>query len=175
MKLLNKAAGGTCLTAFVLLTGCQSVQLADSAAVSRDAFRIERINPATMVNTELFGYTQIVSVEHARLIFIAGQGPTTLDGPTVAADDLRGQARNAVDNILLALDAVGAGPENIVNLRINVVDYNPRMLIDIAPELKRLSKDGVRPPASVFIGVSTLVLPSTLIEIETVAAVPVAN
>ena len=159
----------------MLLFGCQSITSAESVAGSPDAFRIERINPSTMVDTKLFGYTQLVTVENARLVFIAGQGPTTLNGPKVAADDLRGQARNAVDNILLALDAVGAGPENIVNLRINVVDYNPRMLIDIAPELKRLSKDGVRPPASVFIGVSSLVLPSTLIEIETVAAVPVAN
>ena len=77
-----------------------------------------------------------------------------------------------VDNILLALEAVDAGPENIVYLRINVVNYNPKMLIDIAPELKRLTAEGEKPPASVFVGVSSLVLPSTMIEIETVAAIP---
>ncbi len=77
-----------------------------------------------------------------------------------------------MDNILLALEAIGAGPEHIVNLRINVVDYNPRLLIHIAPELKRLQAPGHKPPASVFVGVSSLVIPTTRIEIETIAAVP---
>lgn len=141
-------------------------------APAEDSLRVERINPATMVDPKLFGYTQIVTVENARLVFIAGQGPTTLNGPKAGKSDLRAQARNAVDNILLALQAIDAGPEHLVNLRINVVNYNPRMLIDIAPELKRLQKTGVPPAASVFIGVSSLVVPSTLIEIEAVAAVP---
>ena len=106
------------------------------------------------------------------MLYLAGQGPTKLNEKSPGPDDLRGQARNAVDNILLALAAVGAGPENIVYLRINVVDYNPKMLVNIAPELKRLTAEGGKPPASVFVGVSSLVLPSTMIEIETVAAIP---
>jgi enamine deaminase RidA (YjgF/YER057c/UK114 family) len=135
-------------------------------------FSITRVNPATMVDPALFGYTQVVTVTNGTMVYLAGQGPTKLNEKSPGPDDLRGQARNAVDNVLLALDAVGAGPENIVYLRINVVDYNPKLLIDIAPELKRLSAEGVRPPASVFVGVSSLVLPSTKIEIETVAALP---
>jgi enamine deaminase RidA (YjgF/YER057c/UK114 family) len=106
------------------------------------------------------------------MVYLAGQGPTKLNEKSPGPDDLRGQARNAVDNILLALEAIGAGPENIVYLRINVVDYNPRMLLDIAPELERLTPEGEMPPASVFTGVASLVLPSTRIEIETVAAIP---
>jgi enamine deaminase RidA (YjgF/YER057c/UK114 family) len=73
---------------------------------------------------------------------------------------------------LNALAAVGAGPENIVKLRINVANYNPRKLIDIAPEISRLTSEGGKPPASILVGVDSLVLPTTLIEIETVAAIP---
>ena len=135
-------------------------------------FSVTRTNPETMVDPTLFGYTQVVTVNNGRMIYLAGQGPTKLNEKSPGYDDLRGQTSNAVDNILLALDAVGAGPENIVYLRINVVDYNPKLLIDIAPELKRLTVEGDMPPASVFVGVSSLVLPSTRIEIETVVAIP---
>jgi len=154
--------------ALVGLSGCESL----NGSRAGNEMRINRVNPDTMVDPKNFGYTQIVTVENARLVFLAGQGPTILGGPTPGPDDLRGQTRNAVDNILLALDAIGAGPEHIVNLRINVVDYSPRMLIHIAPELKRLQAPGHAPAASVFVGVSSLVLPTTRIEIETVAAVP---
>jgi enamine deaminase RidA (YjgF/YER057c/UK114 family) len=159
------------IAALTGLAGCASRHGPETA----HELQINRVNPDSMIDPTNFGYSQIVTVENARLVFLAGQGPTMLDGPKAGPDDLRGQTRNAVDNILLALEAIGAGPEHIVNLRINVVDYHPRMLIDIAPELKRLQGPGGKPPASVFIGVSSLVLPTTKIEIETVAAVPLRS
>ena len=155
------------MVTILLVSGCVTA----TPETSRN-FEIERINPETMVDPTLFGYTQVVTVNNGRMIYLAGQGPTKLNEKSPGPEDLRGQARNAVDNILLALDAAGAGPENIVYLRINVVDYNPKMLINIAPEIARLTPEGANPPASVFVGVSSLVLPSTMIEIETVAAMP---
>jgi len=152
-----------------LLTACTTTS---GDVATPDAFGIEHINPATMTDPTLFGYTQVVTVNRGKMVYLAGQGPTKLNEKSPGPDDLRGQAKNAVDNILLALEAIDAGPENIVYLRINVVDYNPRMLIDIAPELERLTPAGGMPPASVFAGVNSLVLPSTKIEIETVAAIP---
>jgi enamine deaminase RidA (YjgF/YER057c/UK114 family) len=147
------------------------VSLSACTAVSSDTdFGISHLNPDTMVDPTAFGYSQVVTVNNGRTIYLAGQGPTKLNEKS--PEDLRGQAANAVDNIFLALDAAGAGPENIVYLRINVVDYNPKMLLDIAPELQRLTPEGAAPPASVFVGVASLVLPSTKIEIETVAAIP---
>ena len=150
---------------------CVLTLLSACTAVSPSSdLRIEHLNPDTMVDPAAFGYSQVVTVTNGRTIYLAGQGPTKLNEKS--PEDLRGQAANAVDNILLALEAVGAGPENIVYLRINVVDYSPKMLIDIAPELQRLTPEGAAPPASVFVGVASLVLPSTKIEIETVAAIP---
>ena len=156
----------------VLLILSAALLLGACATGSSGDFAITRTNPETMVDPTLFGYTQIVTVSNGTMIYLAGQGPTKLNEKSPPPDDLRGQTRNAVDNILLALAAVDAGPGNIVNLRINVVDYNPKMLLDIAPELARLTPEGGKPPASVFVGVSSLVLPSTMIEIETVAAIP---
>jgi len=135
-------------------------------------FSIERQNPPTLVDPTAFGYSQIVTVNNGKLVFIAGQGPTNAEGKAVGRGDLKEQTRQAVDNILAALAAVGAGPENIVYTRINVVDYEPKKLMQLAPELARLKADGELAQASVFVGVESLIVPGTLVEIETVAAIP---
>lgn len=148
------------------LAGCNSLTPPED-----DNLVIERLNPDTLVDPTLFGYTQVVTAKKGTLVFIAGQGPTGADGKAVGRGDLRAQARQAVDNILNALAALNAGPENILYLRINVVGYKPKMLIELAPELERLSGTDELPAASVFIGVESLIVPGTLIEIETIAAI----
>lgn len=47
-----------------------------------------------------------------------------------------------------------------------------KKLLDTAPELARLVAVGGQPSASVYVGVESLVMASTMIEIETVAALP---
>ena len=150
-----------------LLTACQP-----APTDKLQEFSIDRQNPPTLVDPTAFGYSQIVTVNNGRLVFIAGQGPTTAEGKAIGRGDLKKQTRQAVDNILLALEAVGAGPENIVYTRINVVDYEPKKLMQMAPELQRLKAEGELAQASVFVGVESLIVPGTLVEIETVAAIP---
>jgi enamine deaminase RidA (YjgF/YER057c/UK114 family) len=156
--------GAALCIAALLLGACQNLAPQASNA------EISHLNPPTMIDPAAMGYSQVVMANGGKLIFIAGQGPTNPNGKAAGKDDLRGQTRQAVDNILAALEAAGAGPENILYLRINVVGYNPRMMMQIAPELKRLKGENTPPPASVFVGVEALILPSTLIEIETIAA-----
>jgi enamine deaminase RidA (YjgF/YER057c/UK114 family) len=167
---LNKCSAKLLLHRLLVLFVLMALSACTQAAL-KTPFAIERTNPEKLVDPSLFGYSQVVTVTNGQMIYLAGQGPTKLNEQSPGPDDLRGQARNAVDNTLLALDAIGAGPENIVYLRINVVEYSPKLLVDIAPELQRLTAEGQKPPASVFVGVSSLVLPSTRIEIETVAAI----
>jgi enamine deaminase RidA (YjgF/YER057c/UK114 family) len=169
-NLLNKFSAKLLLHRLLFLVVLMVLSACTQAAL-KAPFAIQRTNPEKLVDPSLFGYSQVVTVTNGQMIYLAGQGPTKLNEKSPGPDDLRGQARNAVDNILLALDAIGAGPENIVYLRINVVEYSPKLLVDIAPELQRLTTEGQKPPASVFVGVSSLVLPSTRIEIETVAAI----
>jgi enamine deaminase RidA (YjgF/YER057c/UK114 family) len=149
-----------------LLTGCQTMPSTAKAPVV-----IEHRNPETMVDPSRMGYSHVVTARNGTLVFIAGQGPTNANGKPVGRGDLKAQANQAVDNILAALTALDAGPANILYLRINVVGYQPKMLMDIAPALKRLQTGGDMPPASVFIGVESLIVPGTLIEIETIAAI----
>jgi len=146
--------------------GCQSMSTTGEMPVV-----IEYRNPDTMVDPSRMGYSHVVTVRNGTLVFIAGQGPTDANGKPVGRGDLKAQANQAVDNILAALAALDAGAESILYLRINVVGYQPKMLMDIAPALKRLQGDGEMAPASVFIGVEALIVPGTLIEIETIAAI----
>ena len=39
-------------------------------------FDIRHLNPDTMVDPTAFGYSQIVTVNNGRTIYLAGQGPT---------------------------------------------------------------------------------------------------
>jgi enamine deaminase RidA (YjgF/YER057c/UK114 family) len=150
----------------ILLTGCGSM-----SGPRSEPLVIGYQNPETMVDPSRMGYSHIVTARNGTLVFIAGQGPTNAEGKPVGRGDLKAQANQAVDNILAALAALDAGAENILYLRINVVGYQPKMLMDIAPALKRLQTSGDMPPASVFIGVESLIVPGTLIEIETIAAI----
>lgn len=161
-------------TRLALLTLIISLPSACTIAptIQNGEFSIERQNPETLVDPTAFGYTQIVTVNNGRLVFIAGQGPTNAEGKAIGRGDLAAQTQQAVDNILTALAAVGAGPENIVYTRINVVDYEPKKLMQMAPELARLKAAGELAQASVFVGVESLIVPGTLVEIETVAAIP---
>ena len=53
------------------------------------------------------------------------------------------------------------------------VDYNPRMLLDMSSELRRLTAAGGQPPARVFVGAASLLLSTRIeTETETVAAIP---
>lgn len=166
IKTIVKLSG--ILLSVTVLVACATSQ---SDAVQNE-FSISHINPDTMIDPVIFGYSHVVTVNNGRMIYLAGQGPTNSEGKNAAPGDLRGQTRQAVDNVLNALAAVGAGPENIVKLRINLVDYTPRKLIEISPEINRLTLEGGMPPASILIGVESLVIPTTLIEIEVVAAIP---
>ena len=153
-------------TALFLLAGCQSTN-----SVTGEPATISRLNPSTMADPEPMGYSHISTVREGTLIFVAGQAASAPDGKLTGRGDLGIQADRAVDNVLAALAELNAGPENILYLRINVVGYTPKMLLEIAPALKRLKPENGMPPSSIFVGVESLVLPGMLIEIETIAAI----
>jgi enamine deaminase RidA (YjgF/YER057c/UK114 family) len=52
-----------------LLTACQPAPTDEL-----QEFSIDRQNPPTLVDPTAFGYSQIVTVNNGRLVFIAGQG-----------------------------------------------------------------------------------------------------
>lgn len=56
----------------------------------------------------------------SRLIFLAGACPLNTDGTTAAPGDYAGQAAEVIENMRLALDAAGAGLEDVISTRVLV-------------------------------------------------------
>jgi enamine deaminase RidA (YjgF/YER057c/UK114 family) len=71
------------------------------------------INPEAMHHPA--GYTHVVEVTAGRLVYIAGQVALDRTGALVGPGDIGAQARQVFDNLQAALQAVGAGFEQVVN------------------------------------------------------------
>ncbi|MBE7519733.1 MAG: RidA family protein [Thermoflexaceae bacterium] len=117
------------------------------------------------------GYTHAVSVEGARrLIFVSGQVGIDQQGAIVGQGDLKAQATQALRNLVTALAAAGATPDDIVKMNIYIVNYSQadyRAYRDARAEVLPQGD----PPASTLIGVTSLAAEGLMIEIEAVAAI----
>src|SRR5919202_4735393 len=101
------------------------------------------INPAAMHHPA--GYTHVVEVTAGRPVYIAGQVALDPTGALVGPGDLRAQARQVFDNLKAALQAVGAGFEQVVKLNYYLVDASQ---LPAVREVRDEFIDVHRPPAS---------------------------
>lgn len=90
----------------------------------------------------------------------------------IVADDLPGQFRQVLLNTLAILAEDGAGPEHIVRMTWYVTDIDAyrSSLAEIGSHYRELI--GKNFPTMAVVGVTALVEPKALIEIETTAVVP---
>lgn len=116
------------------------------------------------------GYSNGISAK-GRLVVTAGVVGWTAE-EKFEAEDLRGQFRQVLINTLAILAEDGAGPEHIVRMTWYVTDLDAyrSSLVEIGAHYRELI--GRNYPAMAVIGVSALVEPKALIEIETIAVVP---
>lgn len=129
---------------------------------------IQRINPKTLPDAPSMGYSQITTVTPGRMIFISGQVAWTPGGaPTPSS--LSEQAELAATNLGRALEAAGAGPENVVSARMFIVDYTPEKGEEAVPAIMKLF--GGHHSAFTAVGVTSLAAPDLQIEIEAIAVV----
>jgi enamine deaminase RidA (YjgF/YER057c/UK114 family) len=128
---------------------------------------IQRLNPKGLATPET--YSQVVTAQGERLVFVSGQVALDERGDLVGAGDVGQQVRQAWRNIKAALAAVGARPEDIVKTTTLVVNHRPELLPVIA-EARRQEVGDLR-PASTLMGVQSLARPEYLVEVEAVALV----
>ena len=83
---------------------------------------------------------------------------------------MKAQTEQAFHNIRLALSAVGASFDDVVKTSIFVVGLKPEY-VPIIREVRSRYVSAKHPPASTLVGVSALVGPEWLIEIEATAVV----
>ena len=126
-------------------------------------------NPAGLVDPSAFGYTHLAEVAAGtRMVFLAGQGGHDAAGALTA--DFAGQVRQALLNVSIALESVGARPNDIVRTTLLIVDHDIDKLMTFGVELSRTWGASVRPP-STLIPVPRLALEGMLFEIEVTAIV----
>jgi enamine deaminase RidA (YjgF/YER057c/UK114 family) len=126
------------------------------------------LNPPTML--VLPGYSQLVEAKAGRTIYVAGQVALDASGALVGTNDVAAQAAQTLENVRLALEAVGAGWEHVVKLTHYVTDMATAL-----PAYRTIRQTSVRlvpPPASTFVEVRRLFRDEFLIEIEAVAVLP---
>lgn len=128
----------------------------------------EFLNPASLCPT--FGWTHVVSVSGGKTIYVSGQVGINEKGEVVGKGDLKRQTEQAFENIRLALAAAGGTFQHVVKTNLYVVGFRPEH-VPIIREVRSRYVWAEHPPSSTLVGVSALVGPDWLIEIEAVAVV----
>jgi len=123
------------------------------------------LNPKELFNSTQYGFSQIVIGEGSKMVFISGQVGWDEEQNIVGKNDLKKQTEKSLDNLKLAIGKAGGTLDNIVMLRLYIVDYRQEQGSIISEALiKYFGTDS--PPASTWINVQGLASADFLIEIE---------
>jgi len=131
---------------------------------------ITRLNPDGLHPTP--GYHHVTVVEAGRLAFLAGQRPIDPDGHLVGPDNVFAQSDQIARNVLVALAAVGAGPEHVVSAVVYIVSDDEGVLAHVVNHFRQSPIAAAFRSAATLIGVNRLGLPGQLIEVDLTAALP---
>jgi enamine deaminase RidA (YjgF/YER057c/UK114 family) len=128
----------------------------------------KHLNPSDLFPSLQYGFSQVVTSPPGRLIFLSGQVAWDEREQLLGGEDLKAQTLYALRNMEIGLRAAGAGLEDIVSLRLYIVDYRPEKSAAIREALLETFAGG-EPPTATWIGVSALANEGFLIEIEATA------
>ncbi|GAA1707472.1 RidA family protein [Kribbella yunnanensis] len=128
---------------------------------------ISRTNPDGLHPTP--GYHHVTKVQADTLIYLAGQCPLTPSGD-LAEGGLSGQTAQVIDNILTALGAAGATPEDVVRTVIYVNSADRDELGAVWAQLNESALAPAFTTASTLLGVAQLGFTGQLVEIDVTAA-----
>ena len=132
--------------------------------------RIRRLNPPQLHETP--GYHHVTIVTPGRIAFIAGQCPLDAFGDVVGAGDLEAQVDQVAANSLVALSAVGAGPDDVVRSVIYVASSERPVLAAAWRRFNESPLAGAFSTASTLVGVAALGFEEQLVELDLTAAMP---
>jgi enamine deaminase RidA (YjgF/YER057c/UK114 family) len=99
------------------------------------------------------------------MVFISGQVAWDAQKRVGGGVSLLEQTRQVLRNVQAAVEAAGGTLKDVVILRIYVVNFRVESAEAVGSALREFFA-GDNPPASTWIGLSTLAVPDSLIEIE---------
>ncbi|MEZ5742028.1 MAG: RidA family protein [Burkholderiaceae bacterium] len=128
---------------------------------------IERVNPPAV--TTPTGYSHVTVVSSARQVHVSGQVALDAAGKIVGKDNLSAQTEQVYANLVACLAAVGADLSHVFKVVTYVVNLTPERVADVRAVRNKYLGQGPY-PAGTMVGVTSLVHPDLLIEIEAIAA-----
>lgn len=124
------------------------------------------VNPAGLYDPIPNGYSHaVVSQGGSRVAYIAGQGGEDKAGnlPVEFAE----QVMQAFANLHIALDAVGAKPNQVSKITTYIVDHDEAKLDVLAQRVKEMFNNTL--PAQTLVPVPRLALDGMLFEVDAIA------
>lgn len=122
------------------------------------------------INPKPVGYSDALVVTGGKTIYISGQVPTNTMGLLVGKGDLKAQTIQVFENIQRLLVQAGASFTDVVKVNTYIVNCQPKD-VAVVREVRKAYLSASQPPASTMVGVTSLVDPDFLIEIEVVAVI----
>lgn len=133
---------------------------------NRPSVSLTSINPEGLYDPTPNGYCHAVIARGGRsLAFISGQGGEDATGNLAA--EFEDQVRQAFENLLVALTAVGADPCQVPMITTYVVDHDEKRLVLITDHVRHVFGNSL--PAQSLVPVPRLALDGMLFEIEAIA------
>jgi len=126
------------------------------------------LNPDSLFPSVQHGFSQVVVASGRKMVFISGQTAWDVHKKIIGGDDPIEQVKQALRNVQAAIEATGGTLNDIISLRIYIVNYQPQNAEAVSIALREFFSS-TNPPASTWIGVSALAVPEFLIEIEATA------
>jgi enamine deaminase RidA (YjgF/YER057c/UK114 family) len=112
------------------------------------------------------GYSHVVVASGSRLLTTAGAVPLDAEGNLVGPGDLLIQSRQTPENLMLALEAVGARGQDVIKMTVYVVAGERA---DLGSVWNAVQESDIAGTASTLLGVSMLAIEGQLVEIEAIA------
>ena len=121
---------------------------------------------------EFAGFHHVMVTTRDKTVYVAGQVSQDEDWNVVGEGDYRAQTIRALQNVAIALEAAGAGPEDVVSSTFYIKGLRPEVAAAVMEGMGE-ALDGEPFPAHAFnlIGVEALAEPRLLIEITAIATV----
>jgi enamine deaminase RidA (YjgF/YER057c/UK114 family) len=131
----------------------------------------EFINPPDLPNwQQVFSQIVVVSNGACRTVYVSGQMSVDKEKKLIGAGDLRAQAEQAFQNLVIALRAAGVTTSDAVKLNIYVKDYKPQNAAFIIEALHRHFPQSEL-PTTTWLGVQSLAEDGFLIEVDAIAVI----
>jgi enamine deaminase RidA (YjgF/YER057c/UK114 family) len=137
-----------------------------NATTEASKVKLTIVNPAGLYDPGPNGYSHAIVAEGGtRIAYIAGQGGGDQTG--ALSPKFADQVKQAYANLRVALEAVGAKPNQVTKITTYVVDYDQSMLDVMTQYVKEMFGDSL--PTQSLVPVPRLALDGMLFEVDAIA------